>query len=35
MNGESLISRRVVLTGFSRIRGRLHGGETMETKKAD
>jgi NAD(P)-dependent dehydrogenase (short-subunit alcohol dehydrogenase family) len=34
MNCESLISRRVVLTGFSRIRGRLRGGKAMKTKKS-
>lgn len=35
MNCESLIGRRVVLTGFSRIRRRLYGGEAMETKELD
>jgi len=35
MNNESLVSRPVILTGFSRIRGRLHRGEAMETKKSE
>jgi hypothetical protein len=33
MSCESLINRRVVLTGFSRIRGRLRGGEAMHMKE--
>lgn len=35
MNSESVISRPVILTGFSRIRGRLHCGEAMEMQKSD
>jgi hypothetical protein len=36
MNSESVTKRHVVvLTGFSRIRGRLRGGEAIETKTSD
>ena len=35
MNSESIIGRPVTLTGFSRIRGRLHDGEAMEMEKSD
>jgi hypothetical protein len=34
MNSDSDISGRVVLTGFSRIRGRLRGGEAMEMNES-